>query len=61
MVIITLGLKNSLEKKGQKNKGELTLKQGMDAPAAHLNWGLKKIPCRACLLFYCFSGDEKKE
>ena len=27
--------------------------------SAHGYWGLKKISCKACLLFYYFFGDKK--
>ena len=54
-----LGVKILFEEEGQQNKETLILKQEIEIPAALLYRGVKKISCRACLLFYCVFGDQK--
>ena len=42
------------EKDGAGENGGLDFQIGDIGTSAHLYWRLKKISCRACLLFYCF-------
>ena len=47
------------EKEGTAKNGGVDFEVGDIGTSAHLYWRLKKISCRACLLFYNFFGDIK--
>ena len=47
-----LGVKIFLKKREHQKKS--ALKERIEAPLWTLYWGFKKIPCKACLLFFCF-------
>ena len=56
LLILIWGLRYSSNKTGQQNIGGADFEIGDIGTSAHLHWRLKKIPCRACLLF---CGDKK--
>ena len=40
-----------MKKRGATEYEDIEFEIGAETPAAYLNWGLKKISCRAYLLF----------
>ena len=47
------------KKEGTAENGGVDFEIGDIGTSAHWYWRLKKISCRACLLFYYFFGDKK--
>ena len=48
-----------LRKEGTAENGCIDFEIGNIGNSARWNWGLKKISCRTCLLFYYFFGGKK--
>lgn len=60
LLILPQGLRYSLQKRGQHDKGALILKQRFKAAVTDFYWWLRKISCRFCLLFCYVFGDIKR-
>ena len=56
-----LRVKTFFEKGRVAENGAVDFEIGDSDTSAHLYWRLKKIPCRACQLFYCALGEKKKK
>ena len=49
-----LKVETFFEKDGATENGGINFEIGDIGTSAHLYWRLKKMSCRACLLFHCF-------
>ena len=58
ILILTWSLRYPAKEKGATRKGGIGFEMWNWRTSVHLHCGLKKISCRACLL-YCFFGDVK--